>query len=53
MSKKPCFRQPFDSQHAKKQTLFKSAVQHFYDIFLSLKIEVKLNWKMSLLLLFR
>ena len=34
MSKKPRFRTPFDSQHAKGiQKLLKSALQHFYHIF--------------------
>ena len=37
MSKKPSFRTPFDSEHARgSQTLLKSARQHFYHILLSL-----------------
>ena len=36
LSKKRCFRTPFDSQHVKElQTLVKSAWEHFYHIFSS------------------
>ena len=48
MSKKPCFRTFFDSQHVEgSQTLLKSAWQHFYCTFSS----GKLNWKMSILVI--
>ena len=34
LSKKPCLRTPFDSQHVKApQTLLKSAWEHFYHLF--------------------
>ena len=34
LSKKQCFRTPFDSQHVKRsQTLVKSACEDFHDIF--------------------
>ena len=34
LSKKQCFRTPFDSQHVKgSQTLVKSACEDFHDIF--------------------
>ena len=47
----PCFRTPFDSQHAKAfQILLKSATQHFDHIF-SFSFLGKLNWKISLFLI--
>ena len=50
LSKKRCFRTPFDSQHIKEsQTLVKSAWKYFYHIFSSLW--GKLIWKMSLLVI--
>ena len=49
MSKKSCFRGPFDKQHGKRaQALLKSASQHLYHIHRSLPR--KLSWKKSLLL---
>ena len=37
MSKIPCSKAPFDSQHSKSlQTLLKSAPQYFYHVFSSL-----------------
>ena len=49
MSKKSCFRGPFDKQHGKRaQALLKSASQHYYHIHRSLLN--KLSWKKSLLL---
>ena len=52
MSKKPRFRTPFPSQHAKgSERLLKSAWQHFHLIFSS--IWGKLSWKMSLLVIFQ
>ena len=49
MSKKSCFRGPFDKQHGKRaQALLKSASQHHYHIHRSLLN--KLSWKKSLLL---
>ena len=51
MSKKPCFRTPFNSQHTKgSQTLPKSAQQHFYQILSSLRPIY--SWKMSFLAIF-
>ena len=51
LSKKRCFRTPFDSQHVKEsQTFVKSAWEHFYHIFSSLW--GKLIWKMSLLVIY-
>ena len=48
MSKKSCFRGPFDKQHGKRaQALLKSASQHHYHIHRSLLN--KLSWKKSLL----
>ena len=45
ISKRPRFRTPFKSQHAKGcQTLLKSPQQHFYYIFLALL--KKLSWKL-------
>ena len=49
MSKKCCFRGPFDKQHGKRaQALLKSASQHLYQIHLSLPRQLSL--KESLLL---
>ena len=50
-SKKRRFRSSFDSQHVKaSETLGKSAWEHFYHIFSSLREEM--TWKMSLLVKF-
>ena len=50
MSRKPRFRTPFNSQHAKRsQTLLESVQQHFYHI--SSSLWGKLSWKMSLLVI--
>ena len=44
MSKKPRFRTPFHSEHAKgSQKLVKSAWQHFYPIFSSLRQKLSLK----------
>ena len=49
MSKKSCFRGPFDKQHGKRaQALLKSTLQHLDDIHHSQPRE--LSWKKSLLL---
>ena len=49
MSKKCCFRGPFEEQHGKRaQALLKLASQHLYDIPWSLPRQ--LSWKKSLLL---
>ena len=49
MSKKSCFRGPFDKQHGKRaQALLKSASQHLYHIHWSLPNQFR--WKTSLLL---
>ena len=49
MSKKSCFRGPFDKQHGKRaQALLKSASQHLYHTHWSLPSE--LSWKKSRLL---
>ena len=49
MSKKSCFREPFDKQHGKRaQALLKSASQHLYHIHWSLPNQFR--WKTSLLL---
>ena len=52
MSKKSCFRGPFDKQHGKRvQLLFKSASQHLYHIQWSLPNQLSqeesllLTWK--------
>ena len=46
LSKKSCFRTPFDSQHVKEsETLVRSLWVHFYDVFASLWGE--LIWKIS------
>ena len=46
MFKKPCFRKPFEGQHAKAfETLLTSAWKLFYDIAQSLW--KKSSWKMS------
>ena len=48
MSKKSCFRGPFDKQHGKRaQTLLPSASQHIYHIYLS--VSRQLSWSKSLL----
>ena len=49
MSKKFCFSGHFEKQYGKlAQTLFKSASQHIYHIYLS--VSRKVSWSMSLLL---
>ena len=49
MSKKSCFRGPFNKQHGNcAQALLKSALQHIYQIHWTLSR--KLIWEMSLLL---
>ena len=51
MPKKTLFQNTFDSQHIKKpKTLLKSARRSFYHVFKSLL--QKLNWKMSMILIF-
>ena len=49
MSKKSCFREPFDKQYGKRaQTLLKSPSHHLYHIHWSLPSQM--SWKKSLLL---
>ena len=49
MSKKSCFRGPFEKKHGKRaEALLKFASQHLYHIHRSLP--TKLSWKKSLLL---
>ena len=49
MSKKSCFREPFDKQYGKRaQTLLKSPSHHLYHIHWSLASQM--SWKKSLLL---
>ena len=51
LSKKQCFRTPFDSQHFKEsQILVKSAWEHFHHNFWSLW--ENLTWKISALVIF-
>ena len=51
MSKRPPFRTPFNSQHAQgSQTLPKSALLYFYDIFSSSRRNYR--WKMSVLVIY-
>ena len=52
MSKKSCFRRPFEKEHGKRaQRLFKSEWENLYDIYWSLWRQ--LSWKKSFLVIYK